>query len=139
MHRSRITTHGHLQVRISKAGDFDLREIVNLEICRIASRFNPDDLLFNGRPEVRAKPLSGDQVHAATKEVLKVVCQLHEIPERGLPRRELDQNIHVAVRPVLSPDRGPKIPIFATPNRFRIYGSTYSSLPITDRFPTGGF
>jgi len=52
---------------------------------------------------VPAEPLFGDEVHTAAKEVLEVEREFHEVPERRLPRCELDQHIDIALRPVFAP------------------------------------
>lgn len=75
---------------------------------KIESRFTPDYLLFHVRLNERVEATDGDKIHPAPEEIFQIERQPHEIPECRLPRRKLDQHIHIALGPLLSPGGGPE-------------------------------
>ena len=84
------------------------RKSISSRMWRRGSRCEEDILRLSKdvRPDVRAQVLRRDQLHSAAQHLFQKECQPHEVFKRLLIRRELDQQVHVAVQPGLASEDG---------------------------------
>lgn len=72
------------------------------------SRFTPDHLALHILLDEWVEPADGEQVDLPPVEFLQEICERHEVPEREVVRRQLDQHVHIALRPVIAPGGRPE-------------------------------